>query len=66
MFLPDFGVVITHAVMAFGKQRDRIDVTALEHFLELFGVEFIPNARDFFGRVKVEMNLAKSQRSTPF
>lgn len=61
MSLADFGVVISHAVMAFGKQRDRTDMPALEHFLELLGVEIIADAGDFFRSVKVEMNLAESQ-----
>ncbi len=63
MLPSDFRRMLTHSMMAFGKQRDRIDVTAPQHFLKLFGVEFLADRGNFFGGVEVEMNLAKAHES---
>jgi hypothetical protein len=61
MHFADSSRVITSTMMAVGKAGNRIDVTRFQSTLP--GV-FIPrrtDARNMFGRVKVEMNLSKTQ-----
>ena len=48
--------------MTLGKQRDGIDVAALQAFLKLGRVEVGANAGDVFARVEIEVNLAKSEK----
>ena len=57
----DFRGMVTHPVMALGKQRDGIYVPSFEGFLELAGVEVGANAGNVFGGVKIEMDLAKAK-----
>lgn len=64
MLFADFRRMITQAMVALGKQRDGIDVPAFQHLLKLLRIEFVAHAGDFFGGMKVEMNLAKTQNGS--
>jgi len=46
-------VVITHPVMTFGKQRNRIDMSTLEHLLELRFVKLACNVWNLFTGMKI-------------
>ena len=61
MHRPDFGRMVTPAVMTGGKAGDRIDVRFLQPLLPLFAVEFLSDAGDIRRSVKVKMNLTESQ-----
>ena len=53
--------MVTHPVMALGKQRDRIYMAAFQGLLELVSVEVGSDAGNVFGRVEVEVDLAKTK-----
>jgi hypothetical protein len=56
----DLGRIVAPAVVALGKNIDRIDVRQLERFLELLLREMRPDIRQMFRGVKIQMNLAGS------
>ena len=60
MHLSDLGRMIAVAVMAFGEQRDRINVSDLERLLKAPLVELFADPGDQAAGVEIEVNLTET------
>ena len=57
----DLGVVIGPAVMALGKEVDRVDLGRLKHRHEPVGIELGPDILDMLRGMKIDVNLAERE-----
>jgi hypothetical protein len=61
MSFADLSVVVGPAVMALGKDVDRVDGRVLQDRRKPVGIEIRPDLCDVFRGVKIDVNLAKGE-----